>query len=62
MALRIPKELKPRVGEMSIHCKGNYWIVEPVSTKSWPQDFFEKIRIEDPHFARPDQGVHRSFG
>ena len=61
MALRIPKELKPCEGEMSIYRKGNYWIVEPVPTKCWPQDFFKEIRIEDPDFDRPDQGAHRSF-
>ena len=61
MALRIPKELKPRVGEMSIYRKGSYWIVEPVSTTSWPKGFFKKIRIKNPNLSRPDQGTHRSF-
>jgi virulence-associated protein VagC len=58
MALRIPKELEPKEGEMSIHRKGNCWIVEPVKTKSWPKNFFEKIHIEDPSFIRHDQGAH----
>ena len=61
MALRIPKELKPCEGEMSIYRKGNYWIVEPVQTKCWPQNFFRDIRIEDSDFIRPDQGTHRSI-
>lgn len=60
MALRIPKELEPHEGEMSIYRKGNCWIVEPLDTKSWPKDFFKKIHINDPKFVRPDQGTHRS--
>lgn len=61
MALRIPKELEPCEGEMSIYLKGNCWIVEPLPTQRWPQDFFKEICIEDPDFVRPDQGGHRSF-
>lgn len=61
MALRIPKELEPREGEMRIECIGKRWIVEPVATKTWPRNFFKKVRIEDPEFVRPDQGKHRDF-
>ncbi len=61
MALRIPKELEPSEGEMRIERKGNSWVVEPVASKSWPRNFFKKVRIEDPAFVRPEQGAHRSF-
>ena len=26
-------------------------------SSTWPQDFFEDIRIDDPGFSRPDQGT-----
>ena len=61
MALRIPKELEPREGEMSIYRKGNYWIVGPLQTESWPQNFFEEVCVKDHDFTRPNQGDHRSF-
>jgi virulence-associated protein VagC len=61
MALRIPKELEPREGEMHIERKGKRWIVEPVNAKAWPRNFFKKVRINNPEFSRPDQGGHRSF-
>lgn len=61
MALRIPKELDPREGEMRIERKGKRWIVEPVTSKAWPRNFFKRVRIKDPDFVRPEQGGHRSF-
>ena len=59
MVLRIPEELEPREGKMSIYRKGNCWIVEPLQTESWPEDFLERIHIDDPSFVRHDQGEHR---
>lgn len=61
MALRIPKELEPREGEMRIERKGKRWIVEPVKSKTWPRNLFKKIRINTPDFVRPEQGGHRKF-
>ena len=29
----------------------------PTSSSTWPRDFFEDIRIDDPGFSRPDQGT-----
>lgn len=60
MAMRLPKELNAREGEISITRQGNRWIVEPVKTREWPKDFFKQIKITDPDFERPDQGNHRS--
>jgi virulence-associated protein VagC len=59
MAMRLPKELNAREGEISITRQGNRWIVEPVKARKWPKDFFKKIRITDPDFKRPEQGEHR---
>lgn len=61
MALRIPKELEPKEGEMRIERKGKRWIVEPVASKAWPRNFFNRVRIDDPEFTRPEQGGHRKF-
>ena len=58
MAMRLPKELNAREGEISITRQGNRWIVEPVKSRKWPKDFFKKIRISDPDFKRPEQGEH----
>ena len=27
---------------------------------TWPDGFFDAIRIDDPEFVRPDQGRHRA--
>lgn len=55
-ALRLPRELNPREGEMSVKRVGERWIVEPLKPDTWPEHFFEEIRIEDPSFKRPPQG------
>ena len=28
----------------------------PTSANTWPKDFFQNIRIDDPAFSRPNQG------
>lgn len=61
MALRLPKELGAREGEMSIERCGEKWVVEPLKPAAWPKAFFERNRIDDPAFERPPQGEHRSF-
>ena len=60
LALRIPRELEPREGEVSVKRVGERWIVEPVKPATWEKNFFRAIRIDDPEFARPPQGEHRS--
>jgi len=58
--MRIPKEFGAKEGEISINQEGNRWIIEPIESKTWPKNFFEQIRIEDPKFTRPEQGAHRA--
>ncbi len=60
-AVRIPKEFKPTEGELLIEAVGERWILTPVKPDAWPSGFFESIRIDDPAFARPEQGEHRTF-
>jgi virulence-associated protein VagC len=44
-------------GDMvSIRREGEVAILEPVKPASWPPEFSDRIRIDDPVFARPEQG------
>ncbi len=61
LALRLPKELEPREGEVSIVREGDRWIVEPLKPDTWPEGFFDKIRIKDPRFKRHPQGESREI-
>ena len=61
VALRLPKELHPRVSTVSLEVIGDRWIIEPLKGKKWPKGFFDGIRISDAAFRRPEQGGHRSF-
>jgi len=64
LALRLPKELRPRVGEVKIEAVGDIWIVSPIAPikrDKWPKGFFARIRLSDPDsFRRPDQGEFRT--
>lgn len=57
--VRVPDEFKLEVSEVTIRREGDALILEPVPTKSesWPKDFFDSIRIDDPAFERPNQGI-----
>lgn len=35
---------------------GESVVLEPAKPKSWPEGFFDSIRISDPAFERPEQG------
>ena len=62
LALRLPKELCAKVGEVRVEAAGDRWVVTPVKPASWPPGFFESIRLEDPtSFERPSQGKHRKI-
>jgi antitoxin component of MazEF toxin-antitoxin module len=55
-ALKLPKALKAKEGTaVSIEAHGDTWVIRPVKTRKWPRGFFEKIRITDPAFRRPNQ-------
>ena len=55
-AVRIPKELRFEGKEVSIRRLGDGILLVPVKASTWPDGFFDNIRIDDPHFVRPDQG------
>ncbi|NJM37902.1 MAG: AbrB/MazE/SpoVT family DNA-binding domain-containing protein [Akkermansiaceae bacterium] len=55
-AVRIPKELRLEGKQVSIRRLGDGVLLVPVKATTWPEGFFDRIRIDDPHFARPDQG------
>jgi hypothetical protein len=62
LALRLPKELAPKLGEVEIEPVGDRWIVSPVKRKAWPKGFFGRIRLAQPsRLKRPPQGEHRNI-
>lgn len=54
--VRLPEEFQFDSRVVSIRREGEALILEPLRATAWPNGFFEAIRIEDPRFARPDQG------
>ena len=62
LALRLPRELRPKAGEVRIEAVGDRWIVSPVKPAGWPKGFFARIRLRDPEpFKRPSQGESRDI-
>ncbi len=55
-AVPLPVEFQFKTPTVSIRRQGDAVILEPVRPAAWPDDFFENIHIDDPAFARPDQG------
>ena len=60
-AVMLPVEFQFNTSTVSIRRDGSAVILEPVKaealkSRSWPEGFFDSIRIDDPAFARPDQG------
>jgi len=54
--VHLPKEFRFHTPTVSVRREGNRLILEPVKPTTWPEGFFDKIRIDDPAFQRPDQG------
>lgn len=55
-AVRIPKELRFASKEVTIRRLGDGVLLVPLKASTWPEGFFENIRIDDANFTRPDQG------
>jgi virulence-associated protein VagC len=55
-AVKLPPEFRFESDLVSIRREGDAVILEPVKAGTWPEGFFEAIRIDDPKFVRPDQG------
>ena len=60
-AVKLPNEIHFDGDFVSIRREGAIVILEPIGPRDtlaaiWPADFFESIHIDDPSFARPEQG------
>jgi virulence-associated protein VagC len=55
-AVRLPEGFHFEGDTVSIRREGEAVILEPVKPSAWPPGFFDKIRIDDPAFVRPEQG------
>jgi antitoxin VapB len=55
--VHLPQGFEFTTSEVTIRRNGDAVIIEPLRSNDWPPGFFDRIRIDDPAFARPDQGV-----
>lgn len=55
-AIKLPPDFRVSGETLSIRKDGEAIILEPIKAMSWPDGFFQQIRIEDPAFTRPPQG------
>ena len=55
-AVKLPDGFHFEGDTVSIRREGEAVILEPVKPATWPVGFFDRIRIDDPAFARPEQG------
>lgn len=55
-AVKLPEGFRFTGDTVSIRREGEAVILEPLKPTSWPPGFFERIRIDDPAFQRPEQG------
>ena len=56
-AVRLPDEFRFSTSTVSIRREGEAIILEPLRPSAWPEHFFDTIRIDDPAFVRPEQGL-----
>jgi hypothetical protein len=54
--VKLPEEFHMDGNVVIIRRQGEAIVLEPVRPTTWPPGFFERIRIDDPAFARPPQG------
>lgn len=55
-AVKLPAEFSFPDSTVAIRRQGESVILEPIKAATWPNDFFEDIRIEDDTLRRPPQG------
>jgi len=56
-AVALPEEFRFSTSTVAIRREGDAVILEPLRPATWPNGFFESIRIDDPAFSRPEQGA-----
>jgi antitoxin VapB len=55
--IRLPDEFRFETPRVSIRREGEAVILEPLKSSHWPEGFFDAIRVDDPAFVRPPQGL-----
>ena len=55
-AVCLRDEFRFNAKQVSIRRQGDAVILEPLRPTTWPDGFFDQIRIDDPAFVRPPQG------
>lgn len=55
--VKLPEGFQFQGDTVSIRREGEAVILEPLKPTTWPPGFFDSIRIDDPAFARPEQGL-----
>ncbi len=55
-AVKLPDGYHFDQSTVSIRRQGKAVILEPLALATWPPNFFEAIRIDDPAFGRPRRG------
>ena len=55
--VRLPSGFEFAGPEVGIRRDGDAVILEAIKSMTWPHEFFDRIRVDDPAFARPDQGA-----
>jgi virulence-associated protein VagC len=55
--VRLPAGYEFASTEIAIRREGDAVILEPIKSGQWPENFFERIHIDDAAFRRPEQGA-----
>jgi virulence-associated protein VagC len=54
--VKLPEGFRLEGDTVSIRRQGESLVLQPIKPATWPLGFFDRIRTDDPVFARPDQG------
>ena len=54
--VRLPKGFHIPTAIVGVRHEGETIVLEPLKGNTWPEGFFESIRVTDPTFIRPEQG------
>jgi virulence-associated protein VagC len=54
--VKLPEEFQLEGDNVSIRRQGESLVLQPIKPATCPLGFFDRIRLDDPAFARPAQG------
>ncbi len=54
--VKLPEGFQLEGDAVSIRRQGDSLVLKLIKSARWPLKFFDRIRIDDPAFARPTQG------